>query len=232
MSSNQLVLFDGDDDRVKIFDDVEQLTKIPPNCKFYIFCSEAETLQDKILLNSSDIPRVQIRSSCNGQAIPRFLADAIHNYSFILIICGSNPPYSQEFPKIWKQYGRGKLFVKRAANPSEINLKDILSILKQHKTKANTSTEIVPNYSCIHCGQTYCSNDELREHITKNHLSAAKVNVYVDLAANLSSHKKSNGIDTAVVQYELNCSLCNEDFDNRQDLKVHMKRVHRHDEEY
>ncbi|CAF1606342.1 unnamed protein product, partial [Adineta ricciae] len=122
MSSNQLVLFDGDDDRVKIFDDVEQLKKIPSSCKFYIFCSEPETLQDRILLNLSDIPRVQIRSSCNGQGLLHFLVDEIDNYPFILIICGPNPSYSQEFPKIWKRYGRGKLFVKKVVKPSDINL--------------------------------------------------------------------------------------------------------------
>ncbi|CAF1477926.1 unnamed protein product [Adineta steineri] len=214
MTSNQLVLFDGDEDRVRFFDDTEQLTKIPSNCKFYIFCNEPQNLQDKILFNLAHIPPIYIRSSSDDQGIQHFLANEIQNYSFILIICGSNPSYSQEFPKIWKQYGRGKLFVKQANNPSEINLKDILNILKQHKTKPNNNVEIMLDYPCIHCGQTFHSNDDLQKHFNINHLQSRKMDMYIDSATYMSSRKKSNGNDMAFMQYELKCSLCNEDFNN------------------
>jgi hypothetical protein len=71
----QIVLFDGDDHRTELFEDIKQLSKIPSHCEFYIFCNETDSIQDKILNNIHNISQVRLRRSSDpiSQKILYFL---------------------------------------------------------------------------------------------------------------------------------------------------------------
>jgi hypothetical protein len=231
-NSNQIVLFDGDEDRSKIFEDIKQLSKIPSPCKFYIFCNEPEIIQRKILLHPSNISGVSVRQSSNGKSIEEFLNKEIDNYSFILVVCGPNSCYVHLFPGIWKKYGRKKLFVMGMKNQSDISMKNILVQLGQHKTSSNSSKQIINdqgvfrNHTCIKCGQSFFSGDDLQKHEKDFHGLISTTELYMDSTTNFSSHKKTNENNKLITEFSITCSICNHDFNTNGDLKDHIKQMH------
>ena len=90
-NDRQVVLFDGDDQRTEVLDDIKQLSQIPARCDFYIYCNETDPIFDKILQHLSVIPQVRLRRSADpvSQRMSEFLEKNIDKYSFFLIICGA-----------------------------------------------------------------------------------------------------------------------------------------------
>ncbi len=231
----QIVLFDGDDHRTELFEDMKQLSKIPSHCEFYIFCSETDPIIDKILNHVNDIPQVRLRRSPNpvNQRILHLLQTGIDKYSLILIVCGSNPTYEHEFNKIWKKYGKKKLFVMFMNNQLDITVKGILDQLRQYKGKGNAQVPISPHntqdfasYACPQCSKSFCSNNDLQEHGQNVHGSFLNENLYIDSSANVALNKKAKQDNKLIAQSGLCCAICNEDFHSKEALKKHVKDEH------
>jgi hypothetical protein len=231
-NSSQLVLFDGDEDRIRIFDDIKELYKVPSDSNFDIFCEETETIQNKILSHLSNIYDVRVRKSLDGKSILNFLNDKINNYSFILVICGLNPVYGYVFPRIWKEHGRGKLFVMILNDQYDIRIKDILVQLRCQKNPSDVSTPITNapqafrDYSCPKCSQSFHLDNHLGEHEKNVHGSFSEKNLYMDSSANVSSHQKSNENDKLITERQIHCRICNEDFQTKGPLKNHAEKDH------
>lgn len=195
----QLVLFDANDNHTDIFDNVEQLSKIPPHCEFYIFFNEKDPIKDKLIDRLLGLLQVRIRPSSGSvsQTMLEFLRANIDQYSFILLVSNQQPCFENIAKNIWKQYGHQKLFFMGMKNQSNINVKNFLNVLAQNKNNASSETwslhdaQVFAQYPCPQCSKSFNSNDDLQEHSKNFHESNVNMmDLYVDSAANMSFSKK------------------------------------------
>ncbi|CAF2797569.1 unnamed protein product [Rotaria sp. Silwood2] len=227
-NKQQLVLFDGDDHRTELFQDIKQLLMIPFHCEFYIFCNDTDSIQSKILNHISDISQVRVRRSTESisQRLLDFIQTNIDKYSFILIVCGSKPTYEHVFKNIWKKYGRKKLFVMQTNDQSHSVVKDILTQLRQHRSQSNNQASI-SNNTQVYADNEYSQSVNLIGTQQKTEKivygSLLDKEIYMDLSANDSFNKKNNRNNKLIVQSGIHCSNCNEDFPSMRALRKHIE---------
>lgn len=218
---HQLVLFDGDNNRTALFDNIQQLSNIPRYCEFFIFCNETDPIQSKVLGNLYHLSQVHVRKASEpiDEKLLAFLRKNLDEYSHILIVCGPKPTYEHAFQEIWKTYGKKKLYVMRVNNLSDITVNSILDQIRQHRNHVNNqaSTSNVSDYS-------NCFNSMNSSSSSKTNANGLSLNKdsYFETPENLLHSKKATADKKVIVQFELLCPYCNNDFQSKTALTKHL----------
>ncbi|CAF1256488.1 unnamed protein product [Adineta ricciae] len=224
-NANQLVLFDGDDDRMEIIlGNIRGLSKVPGSCKFYIFCADPTLIQEKIMPHPG-ISNVSVLPSSNGQNIIDTLKKECDHFTSIIIIIGSNSCSAEELFTKQKYHGRSRLFIQTVSNPPEITLNEIIGLVKQHMPSCNDD-EVFVKYGCNHCKESFDLHDDLLEHRRSIHIQDPNIKVYWDLKKNLAMHKKTNANCQIVKELEVSCDECGDWFGSNDELAKHVEKEH------
>ncbi|CAM2720016.1 unnamed protein product [Rotaria socialis] len=220
-NKNQLVLFDGDNNRTALFDNIKRLSNIPEDCEFYIFCNEADPIQSKVLENMNYLSQVRVRKSSKpiDERLVDYLQKNLDEYLHIIIVCGPKPTYEHVFQNIWKKYGKKKLYVMRVNKLSDTTVKGILGQIRQHRSEVNNQTSNVFDDSSNFNSMNSSSSSE-----TNAHGSLLDDDLYLDTPENILVSKKSKANKKLIVQSELRCRYCNEYFQSKQALKEHCEK--------
>lgn len=217
----QLVLFDGDDGRTEILDDIKQLSEIPSYCEFYIFCDENDSTLEKVLNNLYSLSRVHVRKSAGSisQKLEEFLNENVDEYSCILIVCGPKPSYERLSQSIRKKYSNQKLFVMWEGESSNITIKDILGQIRQQGNQVQVSNDM----PYPHC--PIPKDDPKNIDVDDSVVSFFDQELYIDSTDMVLNIKKRNkNDDDFIVQCDIRCQHCNEYFQSKKALKEHYKR--------
>ncbi|CAF2394859.1 unnamed protein product [Rotaria sp. Silwood2] len=219
-NERQLILFDGDDRRMDLFNDIKHLSKIPSSCEFYIFCSETDPILYKVLNHISDVSQVRVRRSSEpiSQRLIEFLEENINRYTFILIVCSSEPSYKHVFKQIWKIYKHRKLFVMEINNLFNITVKDILIHLRQHGNKSNNIQVNEHDQSL----QLLNSIDSQQINATNDNDSYIHQVFHIQPSPHVEYKKKNKKNIELFVVCEIHCPFCNEDFPSKNTLKKYI----------
>ncbi|CAF2012390.1 unnamed protein product [Rotaria magnacalcarata] len=220
-NKRQLVLFDGDNNRAALFDNIKQLSSIPPYCDFYIFCNGTDPIRSKIFDNLYYLSQVHAPNSSKtiDERLVDFLQKNLDEYSHIIVACGPKPTYEHVFQNIWKKYGKKKLYVMRVNKLSDITVNGILGQIRQHRSEVNKQASNVSDYSNDFNSMNSSSRSE-----TNAHGSLLDEDLYLDTPENILVSKKSKANKKLIVQSELRCRYCNEHFQSKQALKEHCEK--------
>ncbi|CAM4774494.1 unnamed protein product [Rotaria magnacalcarata] len=220
-NKRQLVLFDGDNNRTALFDNIKQLSSIPPYCDFYIFCNGTDPIRSKIFDNLYYLSQVHAPNSSKtiDERLVDFLQKNLDEYSHIIVACGPKPTYEHVFQNIWKKYGKKKLYVMRVNKLSDITVNGILGQIRQHRSEVNKQASNVSDYSNDFNSMNSSSRSE-----TNAHGSLLDEDLYLDTPENILVSKKSKANKKLIVQSEIRCRYCNEHFQSKQALKEHCEK--------
>jgi hypothetical protein len=225
----QLVLFDGTDDRGNVLKNVKDLSEIPSNCDFRIFCNESNTTIEKSLKDFKIPSHVKVYKSSDPAAqMSDILNQNICKCSFILVIWDELAICKFKWSKT-KEVQMNTSITQN--NPSDVTVKSILDKLHRHAREENTNalvpidSQLFPSHQCPLCSQSFHLNNDLREHCENEHISITLDDIDADYFATITFNKRSHPEDR--YKMELHCMLCNHGFQTLGARYNHQKKKHK-----
>ncbi|CAF3714376.1 unnamed protein product [Rotaria sordida] len=210
-NNRQLVLFDGDNNRINLINQINQLSQIPSNCDFIIFYNHLDRIEEYILNDLKRISQVKLVKCVDvADQLLRIAYKEVVTYFYVHVICDEKPNYMHDLIKIHKKHINIHFI---GMNRSNIYVQSIIYRLQQYNDLADISSSIIlnnkfilDNYQCPRCSKTFKLHKDLEQHYSDTHVTITINNVHVDYLGMLKPKKKSDPDERH--KCELYCLVC------------------------